>query len=322
MTDVLRVDNLSVWFPLRSGVLSRVTDHVRAVRNVSFSLAEGEILAVVGESGCGKSTLASALVGLVPWQPQGSLWLREQAVDPTSDTAFHAVRDQVQMVFQDPFSSLNPRQTVQEILTYPVLARGVSRAVALERMRRILTQVGLAAMDAERFPHAFSGGQRQRIGIARALMLEPKVLLCDEITSALDVSVQAQILVLIEELRRELGLSVMFISHDLSVVRALADRVIVMYRGEIVEESAADALFAYPWHPYTRALLDSVPTLDRAHPPRILALEPGSSACLDSGCSFRNRCARAQPDCANGPIPLHGLGGRGVRCLHSLAVEV
>jgi len=322
MADILRVDNLSVWFPLRSGVLSRVTDHVRAVRNVNFSLAEGEILAVVGESGCGKSTLASALVGLVPWQPKGSLWLRDQAIDPTSDSAFHAVRDQVQMVFQDPFSSLNPRQTVQEILTYPVLARGVSRTVALERMRRILAQVGLAAVDAERFPHAFSGGQRQRIGIARALMLEPRVLLCDEITSALDVSVQAQILVLIEELRRELGLSVVFISHDLSVVRALADRVIVMYRGEIVEESAAGALFAKPWHPYTRALLDSVPTLDRTHPPRILALEPGSSVLMDSGCSFRNRCAKAQADCAKGPIPLNGTGDRGVRCLHSLAVEV
>lgn len=316
MTELLNVDNLSVWFPGRGGVFGRVTEYMRAVRGVSLSLSAGEILAVVGESGCGKSTLASALVGLVPWQAGGRYTVAGQSVAVDSAAAFHKVRDQVQMVFQDPFSSLNPRQTVQEILTYPVLARGLARTAALERMHRALERVGMATVDAGRFPHAFSGGQRQRIGIARALMLEPRILLCDEVTSALDVSVQAQILALIEELRRELGLAVLFISHDLSVVRALADRVQVMYQGEVVEEGLACEMFAAPAHPYTRALLDSVPSLDRTRPPHILAMENGNVK-NDSGCRFRHRCAWAQPDCA-ASVDLICKSGRYVRCLHPL----
>lgn len=271
MANRLTVSGLSVKFPLHGGVLGRVVGSIHAVKNVSFELKEAEILAVVGESGCGKSTLANALVGLVPWQTGGVYSLNGQAIATLSESSFRKVRDQVQMVFQDPFSSLNPRQTIGEILSYPLLARGVSRAEVEQRMGRVLDQVGLAQIERGRFPHAFSGGQRQRIGIARALMLRPQVLICDEITSALDVSVQAQILVLVEQLRQELGLSVLFISHDLSVVRALADQVLVMYQGEIVESGPTPSVLQKPAHPYTQALLHSVPTLDRSKPPQLLS---------------------------------------------------
>lgn len=321
MTERLRVENLSVWFPLRGGVLGRVQDHVQAVRKVDLRLASGEILAVVGESGCGKSTLASALVGLVPWRPNGRYWLDGEPLDTQKASAFDAVRDKVQLVFQDPFSSLNPRQTVQEILTWPLLCRGESRSRAMDRMKSVLDLVGLSALDAGRFPHAFSGGQRQRIGIARALMLDPRVLLCDEITSALDVSVQAQILALVDSLRKELGISVCFISHDLGVVRALADRVMVMYRGLAVEEGEASSVLQAPWHPYTRALLNSVPTLDRSRRPSVLPPALQETRDLLTGCPFRIRCTYAQPECAAAPL-WDVSGSRRVRCLHPLDRDV
>lgn len=259
--DLLRFENVAVRFPVTGGVLGRIVSHVDALRGASATLARGEILAVVGESGSGKSTLASALVGLVPWQAGGQLWWDGQALDPYNNATFVKLRDRMQLVFQDPFSSLNPRHTLREILCYPLQARGVARSACETRMRRVLDQVGMAAADVARFPHALSGGQRQRIGIARALMLEPQVLLCDEVTSALDVSVQAQILVLLDELRRELGLAMMFISHDLMVVRALADKVMVMRNGQCVEEGATSVVLSSPREDYTRKLLDSVPTL-------------------------------------------------------------
>lgn len=263
----IEVDGLSVRFPIRGGVLGKVKDYFVAVDNVSFVLPQGKILAVVGESGCGKSTLVKSLVGLVP-MASGSFKLFGKSVkdgkwsDGSKGSEKRAC-DLMQMIFQDPFSSLNPRQTITEILTSPLMARGVSYSDACARARGMLDRVSIPSLAMEKFPHEFSGGQRQRLCIARSLMVEPKVLLCDEVTSALDVSVQAQILHLLDDLHNELGLSIIFISHDMQVVRALSDEVLVMYFGHVVEHGPADKVLVEPQHEYTRKLLASVPTIKR-----------------------------------------------------------
>ena len=257
----IEVDGLTVRFPVRGGVLGKVKDYFTAVDGVSFDLQQGEILSVVGESGCGKSTLAKSLVGLVP-MASGVFKLFGKTVSGGM-AGSSRVCDLVQMVFQDPFSSLNPRQTVTEILTAPLVARGVSFADAEKRALELLERVSMPAGSLQKFPHEFSGGQRQRLCIARSLMVKPKILLCDEVTSALDVSVQAQILHLLDDLRNEFGLSIVFISHDMQVVRALSDDVLVMYFGHIVERGAADVVLTNPQHEYTQKLLASVPTIKR-----------------------------------------------------------
>ncbi|MBP5767778.1 MAG: ABC transporter ATP-binding protein [Fibrobacter sp.] len=261
----LDVNGLTVRFPIRGGVFSKVKDYFTAVDNVSFTLPQGKILSIVGESGCGKSTLVKSLVGLVP-VAEGKINLFGLPVaNGHAGTAKDAVRvsDLVQMIFQDPFSSLNPRQTVTEILTAPVIARGLSFDESCKRARELLDRVSLPAGAMDKFPHEFSGGQRQRLCIARSLMVRPKVLLCDEVTSALDVSVQAQILHLLDDLRNELGLSILFISHDMQVVRALSDEVLVMYFGHAVEHGPADEVLTNPQNDYTKKLLASVPTIHR-----------------------------------------------------------
>lgn len=273
MGEALRVENISVYYPMRSGVFSRVSHYLKAVQNVSLSLAEGEILAVIGESGCGKSTLAQALVGLLPWH-SGTYSVFGKEVDVNSAKAFAQVRKSVQMVFQDPYSSLNPRQTIAQILTYPLIARGTSKNEALEKAKKELDLVGLPADSLSRYPHEFSGGQRQRIGIARALMVDPKVIIADEVTSALDVSVQAQVLQLLEKLRKDLGISIVFISHDLLTVRSFADNVIVMYKGREVEKGVAAEVLKNPQRAYTKALIASVPTLDFDRPPQVFTGDP------------------------------------------------
>lgn len=273
MGEALRVENISVYYPMRSGVFSRVSHYLKAVQNVSFSLAEGEILAVIGESGCGKSTLAQALVGLLPWH-SGTYSVFGKGVDVNSAKAFAQVRKSVQMVFQDPYSSLNPRQTIAQILTYPLIARGTSKSEALEKAKMELDLVGLPADSLSRYPHEFSGGQRQRVGIARALMVDPKVIIADEVTSALDVSVQAQVLQLLEKLRKDLGISIVFISHDLLTVRSFADNVIVMYKGREVEKGVAAEVLKNPQRAYTKALIASVPTLDFDRPPEVFTGDP------------------------------------------------
>jgi ABC-type glutathione transport system ATPase component len=273
MGEALRVENISVYYPMRSGVFSRVSHYLKAVQNVSFSLAEGEILAVIGESGCGKSTLAQALVGLLPWH-SGTYSVFGKEIDVNSAKAFAQVRKSVQMVFQDPYSSLNPRQTIAQILTYPLIARGTSKSEALEKAKKELDLVGLPADSLSRYPHEFSGGQRQRIGIARALMVDPKVIIADEVTSALDVSVQAQVLQLLEKLRKDLGISIVFISHDLLTVRSFADNVIVMYKGREVEKGVAAEVLKNPQRAYTKALIASVPTLDFDRPPQVFTGDP------------------------------------------------
>lgn len=268
MSEALRVEHISVYYPMRSGILSRVSHYLKAVDDVSFRLDEREILAVIGESGCGKSTLAQALVGLLPWK-SGTYTVFGKSVDVSSAKAFAEVRKSVQMVFQDPYSSLNPRQTISQILTYPAEANGISKNEALDRAKEKLQLVGLPQNSLGRYPHEFSGGQRQRIGIARALMLEPKVLIADEVTSALDVSVQAQVLKLLEDLRQNLGIAILFISHDILTVRSFANKVIVLYKGREKESGSVESVLENPQHPYTKALMASVPTLDFDRPPLV-----------------------------------------------------
>lgn len=273
----MEVSGLTVKFPIRGGVLGKVQKYFTAVENVSFSMQAGQIMSIVGESGCGKSTLVKSLVGLVPMD-SGEFKLFGQKVvkgkvELAAGTAagnvagktqkLCRVSDLVQMIFQDPFSSLNPRQTVAEILTAPLVARGVKVLDAEARARELLERVSIPKEALQKFPHEFSGGQRQRLCIARSLMVKPKILLCDEVTSALDVSVQAQILHLLDDLRNEFGLSILFISHDMQVVRALSDEVLVMYFGHVVERGAADSVLTNPQHEYTKKLLASVPTIRR-----------------------------------------------------------
>ena len=288
----MEISGLTVKFPVRGGVLGKVQRYFTAVDDVSFTLPQGKILSVVGESGCGKSTLVKSLVGLVPmasgtFKLFGETVCRGKVAGPAALQKLEGlatqklgglasqklgglasqkpcrVSDLVQMIFQDPFSSLNPRQTVAEILTAPLLARGVKFDVAETRAKELLERVSLPAASLQKFPHEFSGGQRQRLCIARSLMVRPRILLCDEVTSALDVSVQAQILHLLDDLRNEFGLSILFISHDMQVVRALSDEVLVMYFGHVVERGHADEVLTNPQHEYTQKLLASVPTIRR-----------------------------------------------------------
>ncbi|MGB0956852.1 MAG: ATP-binding cassette domain-containing protein [Litorivicinus sp.] len=265
MTELVRVDNVSKVFdispPLWHRVLTRQTKRlVQAVDNVSMSIEAGQTYALVGESGSGKSTLARTIVGLNP-PTSGSVWFDGALLaGATHKVVAPSVRRQVQMIFQSPYASLNPRWRVGDIVAEPIRAFGLSdRRQASRRVDELLEQVGLASSDAARFPHEFSGGQRQRISIARALASEPRFIVCDEPTSALDVSVQAQVLNLLKQLQRDLGLTYLFITHDLAVVRTMAHQIGVMKQGALVEAQSADALFASPQHAYTQMLLDSAP---------------------------------------------------------------
>ncbi|MEO7424299.1 MAG: oligopeptide/dipeptide ABC transporter ATP-binding protein [Fibrobacteria bacterium] len=304
LAPLLEVKGLKTWFPVTGGVLRKTVGHVKAVNDVSFTIGAGEVVSVVGESGCGKSTLGYSLLGLV--QPTaGTLNLAGHSIDIGKPSAWNAYRRDFQIIFQDPYTSLNPRHTVFEILAEPLRAHGLCPAGQLpERVAGLLERVGLSADYMHRFPHAFSGGQRQRIGIARALGLSPKLIVCDEVVAALDVSVQAQIIHLLMDLKAELGLSLLFISHDLSLVKAISDRVLVMYLGRIVEAASAAELFAHPRHPYTAALLESIPTLDRARKPKLLGGEIPSPVNLPAGCAFASRCTRVQDRCRRESPPL------------------
>mgnify|MGYP005841318985 CR=1 FL=1 len=298
---LLEVQDLHVRFPVRSGLLQRVTSEVQAVAGVSFSVAQGEAFGLVGESGCGKTTVARAVLQLeVP--SAGEIMFDGERMTGRDRAGLVPFRRRVQAIFQDPFSSLNPRMTAGAILAEPIRVHRLAPAPQVgARVARLLDLVGLPARFAELYPHEMSGGQRQRIGIARALAMEPDLVVCDEAVSALDVSIQAQIINLLAELRRELGLTYLFIGHDLSVVRHLCDRVAVMYLGRIMEQAASGPLFAAPAHPYTRALLDAVPSPDpeqeggRAVTP--LEGEVPSPANPPSGCVFHPRCPVAIDRC-------------------------
>jgi peptide/nickel transport system ATP-binding protein/oligopeptide transport system ATP-binding protein len=313
--EVLRVEDLAVHFPIRSGFRRRQVGLVRAVDSISFSLAAGETLGLVGESGCGKSTTALAIMRLVD-ASAGRILFRGDDILTSSRSALREVRRQVQIVFQDPLGSLNPRMTVERIVGEALEIHGVAdRRANRDRVQELLSMVGLATEHGRRYPHQFSGGQLQRIGIARALALDPQVLVLDEPVSALDVSIQAQIVTLLQQLQEELGLAYLFISHDLSVVRHISDRVAVMYLGKIVEIGAADGVYGSPSHPYTRSLLSAVPVPDPSSAARrrriVLQGDLPTASDPPSGCRFRTRCWKAQDRCAAEPPELVDLCGCG-----------
>ncbi len=302
MSTLLDVRDLSVRFELRRGLFRRpLTLH--AVERVSFTLAEGECLGLVGESGCGKSTLGRAVLQLIPPSSGRVLWLGEDLCRLPPE-AMRARRRELQIVFQDPLASLDPRMTVFETVAEPLLAHEarLPRRELRARVAAALAEVGLGAALSDRYPHELSGGQCQRVGIARALVLRPRLVVCDEPVSSLDVSIQAQIVNLLVELRARLGLSLLFISHNLAVVRRLCDRILVLYLGRVVELAPTVALFAAPRHPYTRALIAAVPEPDpvraRAEPRFLLEGEPPSPLAPPSGCVFRTRCPLATEQCA------------------------
>ena len=301
---VLRVENLVKWFPIREKTgVKRTTGHVRAVNGVSFDLHAGETLGLVGESGCGKSTLGRTLLRLDE-PTSGQVFYRGQDVAKLSRRAMREVRRKIQIIFQDPYASLNPRMTVVDLVTEAwAIHRGVvPRSQQRSKAGELLERVGLDPAFVDRYPHQFSGGQRQRIGIARVLALDPEIIVCDEPVSALDVSVQAQVINLLADLKSDFGLSYVFIAHDLSVVRHISDRVAVMYLGRIVELGDEDAIYERPTHPYTQALLSAVPIPDPAKRDSVhrILLEGDlpSPTNLPSGCAFRTRCWKAADLCA------------------------
>ncbi|MFF5445193.1 ABC transporter ATP-binding protein [Streptomyces sp. NPDC012888] len=306
---ILEVTDLVKHYPLTQGILFRKqVGAVRAVDGVSFTLGAGETLGIVGESGCGKSTVAKLLVSLER-PTAGSLKYKGEDITRLSGRALKAVRRNIQMVFQDPYTSLNPRMTVGDIIgePYEIHPEAAPKGDRRRRVQELLDVVGLNPEYVNRYPHQFSGGQRQRIGIARGLALRPEVIVADEPVSALDVSVQAQVVNLLERLQAEFDLSYVFIAHDLSIVRHISDRVAVMYLGRIVELGTDAQIYEHPTHPYTQALLSAVPVPDpaaRAHRDRIILTgDVPSPANPPSGCRFRTRCWKAQPRCAT-EVPL------------------
>ncbi|MBT4978226.1 MAG: ATP-binding cassette domain-containing protein [Gemmatimonadetes bacterium] len=300
---LLEVSELKKYFPIISGFFNKVVGQVRAVDGVSFSLFEGECLGLVGESGSGKTTVGRTLLraykptdGEIRFHHDGE----EVDIARASEDQLKTLRRHMQMIFQDPYASLNPRMTVFDIIGEPLMIHGVKNRTEREtRVRELMQQVGLNPQHLLRYPHAFSGGQRQRIGVARALSLNPRLIVADEPVSALDVSVQAQILNLLQKLRRDLGLTYLFIAHDLSVVRHIADRVAVMYVGKIVEMAPVDRLYAQPAHPYTEALLAAAPPPDpaRREAPLLLPGEVADPSAPPPGCPFHPRCRHAQETC-------------------------
>jgi len=298
---LLDVSHMSKAFPVHGGLLGHAIAHVRAVEDVSFVLNAGEVLAVVGESGCGKSTVARLLMHLIA-PDQGQILLDGTAVGGSDGISVRDLRRAMQMVFQDSFEALNPRMTIFETLVYGPRANGTSRAVAAARAEKLLEDVGLdPARFADRYPHELSGGQRQRVNIARALSLDPRIVILDEAVSALDKSVEAQILNLLGKLKRERNLQYIFISHDLNVVEYIADRVMVMYLGTVVEQGPTAVIFGQPAHPYTRGLLASKPTVDprRRTTETPIQGEMPNPMSPPSGCRFRTRCPFAEEVCSS-----------------------
>jgi oligopeptide/dipeptide ABC transporter ATP-binding protein len=318
--EFLAINRLQTLFPVRGGLTSRVVGHVHAVNDVSFALRRGEIFGLVGESGSGKTTVGRSILRLN--EPSGGEIVFEGTdLLRLSRQQFRAFRRKIQIIFQDPYASLDPRKTVAAIIGEAIdihrLARGEAKRA---RIAELLEWVGLPPDAVSRYPHEFSGGQRQRIGIARALAVGPSLLVADEPISALDVSIQAQVINLLQDLKEKLGLTILFIAHDLSVVEHICDRVGVMYLGKLMEVAPTKSLFAAPRHPYTRALMDAAPTLDVSgtHQPQLLDGEIPSAIDPPSGCVFRTRCPHAIEACAQ-IVPPHVevSPGHGVACIRT-----
>ncbi len=300
MTDLLDVRDLKVHFPIKGGVLLRATGANKAVDGVSLSISSGETLGLVGESGCGKSTLGKAIVRLLN-PTDGQIVFAGQNVTHLSRRAMKPIRRDIQMIFQDPGESLNSRHTVGGLISEAFEIHGIGEPQwRKQRVAELLEQVGLPAAAAERFPFEFSGGQRQRIGIARAIALEPKLVICDEPVSALDVSIQSQILNLLLDLQAQMGLSYLFIAHDLAVVKHISDRIAIMYLGQLMETGGADEIYEDPRHPYTRALIAAIPEPDparRGQPKVMLEGDVPSPIDPPPGCVFHTRCEHVQARC-------------------------
>ncbi|MGA1979882.1 MAG: oligopeptide/dipeptide ABC transporter ATP-binding protein [Sedimentisphaerales bacterium] len=296
---LLKVEDLKTWFPIKRGLLRRTAGFIKAVDGVSFGIKRGQTLGLVGESGCGKTTVARSIVRLVPATAGEVIFDRIDVLsaDKSESSELHR---QISLVFQDPFSSLNPRKTIGNIIGEPLkVQRGVAGSELTERVVELLSKVGLSPEHINRYPHEFSGGQRQRIGVARALVTKPKLVICDEPVSALDVSIQSQILNLLKDLQEEFGLTFLFIAHDLTVVEFFCDIAAVMYMGKIVERATAEELYRNPMHPYTRALMSAIPQVERGRRTAKGAFGGEVPSVLNppAGCPFHPRCPLAEGDC-------------------------
>jgi oligopeptide transport system ATP-binding protein len=321
---LLEAENLKIHYPIHGGIFLKQIGEVKAVDGVSFGINEGETLGLVGESGCGKTTVGKGIMRLIE-ATDGHIWFSRrdgERVDlvPLNRNQMRPIRSEIQMIYQDPYSSLNPRWAVGDIVAEPLTVHSpnMKRAERDDKVAWLLEKVGLTGEQAHRYPHEFSGGQRQRVGIARALSTNPRLVISDEPVSALDVSIQAQVVNLMQELQEELGLTYLFIAHDLSIVEHISHRIAVMYLGNMVEIGPARDLYDHPVHPYTRALLSAVPLPDPAlkRPDRIvLQGEPPSPLNKPSGCPFRTRCPLAEPSCAEEiPVLTEVAPGHHVAC--------
>jgi oligopeptide transport system ATP-binding protein len=315
--SLLEVKNLKKYFPLKGGILSRTTGQVRAVDDVSFALEHGETLGLVGESGCGKTTVGRSILRLIE-PTAGQITFKDQNLLELEREELRKIRASLQIIFQDPFSSLDPRMNVGQIIAEPLRNHlKISRTEIRDRVAYLMERVGLHPEQMRRYPHEFSGGQRQRIGIARALALNPLAIICDEPVSALDVSIQAQVINLLAQLQEEMNLSYLFIAHDLSVVEHISDRVAVMYLGRIVELATDKALYQNPLHPYSRALLSAVPIPDPEIRRKKIVLQGDVPSPINppSGCSFHTRCPECKAVCSRQEPTLRDMGdGHWVAC--------